>query len=70
VSELIGEVLQSRFTCRAVGICASTNLVLTDPEATPKDIFLMGYSQADLSFTDVRTMLFVVIAFRMALFRC
>lgn len=35
---------------RKVAICASTSLVSPDPEATPKDIFLSGYSCTDVSF--------------------
>jgi len=38
---------------RAVAICASTSLVSRDPEATPKDCFLSGYSCSDLSFIGV-----------------
>lgn len=38
---------------RGVCICASTSLVAQDPEATPKDIFLMGYSCSDVEFTKI-----------------
>lgn len=38
---------------RAVGICATTNLLAPDMEAPPTNVFLSGYSCSDLSFMGV-----------------
>lgn len=38
---------------REVAICATTSLLSDDPEATPRSVFLYGYSCLDVSFWDI-----------------
>jgi len=45
----------SRF--KAVGICATTSLLATDPEATPTAVFLHGYAVGALSITIIEGLL-------------
>merc|ERR550525_1404797 len=42
---------------KAVGICCSTSLVSTDPEATPTQVFLHGYAASAVSIAVLEKLL-------------